>query len=170
MSIKKAIIILIILAIVGGGITYGLIVKNKKEEVYQTEIVKRQKLIQTVSETGTVKGIEEVDLGFVKGGRLKNVYVTAGDKVEKNQLLAELDCDTLATAKDQAKASLDVAQSNLNKLLAGATKEEITVAQANVEQARVAYEAAKSELLKIKDNSPWSFIFSTFTYKRITRY
>jgi HlyD family secretion protein len=153
MSIKKAIIILIILAVVGGGITYGLIVKNQKKVSYQTETIKRGKLIQTVSETGTVKGIEEVELSFARGGTVKAVYVDVGDKVKKGELLAELDCRTLLTSRNEAKANLDLAQSKLNKLLAGATKEEIAVARANAEKARVAYEAAKSELVKIKNTT-----------------
>lgn len=66
--------------------------------------------------------------------------------MKKDDVLAELDFSDLLIRKQEAQASVEIAQASYNKLLAGATRQEIAVAQANVEQAEVNYQNAKEEL------------------------
>ncbi len=149
MKHKKIIISLIIL-IIGGAVIIYLMAGQKDNTVYTTEAVKRGQLIQTVSETGMVKSANEINLSFLNTGKIEKMYVNIGDKVKKEDLLAELDYSSLTISKEEAQANLDVAQANLNKLLAGATAEEIAVTEAGAEQAKAAYEAAEKELDKNK--------------------
>ena len=147
---KKAIIILIILAVVGAVIAYFAL--GKKDEIeYTTAKVEKGDIVQTVSETGTVKAASEIDLNFLNSGKIAKILVKIGDKVKKDQILAELDYSGLSIKQQEARANLEIAQANLAKLLAGAGFEEIAVSQANADQAKTAYDAAVRELEKVKN-------------------
>ncbi len=146
---KVFITILVLFLVSGAGIAYFL--KQRQEKVeYSFATVKRGTLIQTVSETGTVKARSELKLNFLQTGKIAKIYVQVGDKVKAGQALAELDYSSLSNQKKEAEANLMVAKANLAKLLAGASKHDIAVAQANVEQAKTAYEVALRDLEKTK--------------------
>lgn len=149
-KLKKIIIFVIIIAVfVGGGSYYYF--GNKPKTTYTTADAARGKIIQTVSETGTVKAVNEINLSFLNSGRIGNIYTKVGDNVKKDQLLAELDYSSLSLKKQEVEASLEVARQNLAKLLSGATAEEIKVSQANVRQAESAYNSAQRQLSAIKN-------------------
>ncbi|MFH0891970.1 MAG: efflux RND transporter periplasmic adaptor subunit [Candidatus Falkowbacteria bacterium] len=150
MSVKKAIIILVILAAAGGGFVYFALAK-KPAAIYTTQAVTRGKIVQTVSETGTVKSVNETKLGFLNAGKIEKINFRVGDSVKKEDILAELDYSGLFTRAREAQANLDVARENLNKLLAGATREEIAVTSAGVDQAKTSYKAAQNELERTRD-------------------
>ncbi len=119
---------------------------------YVTAQVEKGNLKQTVSETGTIKAIKEIDLSFLQSGRLRDNFVDIGDKVKKGDVLAELDYSSLLIKQKEAKANLEVAQANLDKLLAGSTYTQVKVGQASVQQAQASYEAALEDLKKTKKN------------------
>jgi len=54
------------------------------------------------------------ELGFKRGGEIAQVLVDIGDVVEKGQVLARLDSQTLASNLEQAEANTDLAQANLS--------------------------------------------------------
>ena len=101
---------------------------NKKPAVeYSTVQAKEGQLLQTVSESGTVKPVKELALNFLTSGRIKEINVKVGDKVEAGTALAALDDSALQTRKTEAEAALSVAQASLSKLLAGAGNATINV-------------------------------------------
>jgi len=125
---------------------------NKKPKTtYTTVKVERANLVQTVSETGMVKANQEMDLNFTMSGKIANIFVKVGDKVKKDQILAELDSSDLVLKQREAEASLRVSQANLAKLLVGATASELAVSQAGVDQAKTSYVSSLNELEKIKN-------------------
>ncbi|MBI4779050.1 efflux RND transporter periplasmic adaptor subunit [Candidatus Falkowbacteria bacterium] len=129
---------------------YFIFNKKPKDE-YTTAIIERGNLIQTVSETGMVKANKEMDLNFTTSGRIAHIFVGVGDKVKKDQILAELDSSDLLLKEKEAAANLQVAQANLAKLLAGATASELAVSQASLDQAKTAYVSSLNESEKIKN-------------------
>lgn len=146
--IKKTIIVIVILAVSVLLIYFGV---HKKNEIsYTLTTVRKGNLIQTVSETGTVKAREELKLNFLQTGKIAKILVKVGDRVKAGQVLAELDYSTLSIQEKEAKANLEVAKASLAKLLAGASAHDIAVAQAGVEQAKASYESALEELSKTK--------------------
>ncbi len=147
---KKVIIILIILAVAGAVTAYFVLGKKDAVE-YTTAKVEKGDIIQTVSETGTVKASSEIDLNFLNSGKIAKILVKIGDKARKDQILAELDYSGLSIKQQEAQANLEVARANLARLLAGTGSEEIAVSQANVDQAKTAYGAAVRELEKVKN-------------------
>lgn len=144
MSVRKALLLLLVLGIVVSGLLYFFIPKQKKIE-YVTDVVKKGKITQTVSETGTVKAVKELSLSFSAGGKLSKLLVKVGDMVQINQVVAELDKKDLEIKMIEAQANLEVARQSLAKLLAGTVSEEIAIAEASVKQASKAYDSAKKE-------------------------
>lgn len=144
-KLKKRWIFIIILAIVFSGAgTYYVFGKKDKVE-YVTARTERGALIQTVSETGTVKAASELNLNFLNSGKVKKVLVKVGDKVAKDQPLAELDYDQLSLKQREAQANLSAAQASLAKLRVGASQIELLVAEASVSQAKTSYDSAQKE-------------------------
>lgn len=145
---NKYFIILVLLA-AAAGVYFFL---NKKPAVdYVTATVKRGRLTQTVSQTGTVKAAEEIDLNFTATGKITKLSAAVGDKVKKDQWLAELDSSDLFLKEREARANLRVAGAGLAKLLAGATATDLAVSQASVKQAENVYAAAVNEAEKTKN-------------------
>ncbi|HNS55218.1 MAG TPA: biotin/lipoyl-binding protein, partial [Syntrophales bacterium] len=60
--------------------------------------------------SGTVEAAVLSNLSFQVGGKVMRVHVTEGQRVEKDQPLAELDGVEFEAARDQAKAALDRAE------------------------------------------------------------
>lgn len=133
-------------------VTAAFFIFNRKPKTeYITAKVERGNLAQTVSETGMVKADKEIDLNFFAAGKIAGISVAVGDKVKKDQLLAQLDVSDLLLREREAEANLRVAQANLAKLLSGATASELAVSQAGVNQAKTAHLAALSEQEKTRN-------------------
>ena len=150
--IKKITILIVIITVIAVAVYFFAFHKEEKVE-YITAKVEKGNLIQTVSEVGIVKASKEVELNFLQTGKISKILVSIGDKVAKDQILAELDYSSLSIKEKEAKANLDIAKADLNKILAGATSPEIAVSQANIDQQEAAYSSAKRELEKIRNSS-----------------
>ncbi len=97
----------------------------------------------TISANGNVESLQQVDLKAQTGGKISAVNVKVGSKVRSGQVLASVDSGAAAAALTSARGSLAQAQANYNRLLAGASSEDITIAQ-------VALDSAKSNLENTK--------------------
>lgn len=89
---------------------------------YKTEIVKRGALTVTVSATGNLAPINQVDVGSELSGIVEKVVVDYNDRIKVGQPLAVLDTTKLKAKVLQSKASLASAQARV--LSAEATVEE----------------------------------------------
>ncbi|MCX6745162.1 MAG: efflux RND transporter periplasmic adaptor subunit [Candidatus Parcubacteria bacterium] len=157
---KKSFWIVLIIVVIIVIVILNMI-KGKKT-VYTMEKVKLGNLVQTVSETGTVESASAIDLNFKGSGKLAELKVKEGDKVKSGQLLSRLDAGSLEIAVRQAQANVDIAQANLNKLLAGASAEDLKVTEETVNNARIAFENAKNNY----DNSLLKIDADTTTYEQ----
>lgn len=83
--------------------------------------------------TGVIAARRRSDLSFERTGRIIEVTVDDGQKVEKDQLLAKLDVEHAVAQRDAAKASLDQAQAVYDELKAGPRKETLAAAKARVD-------------------------------------
>ncbi len=146
----KAVVILLIIGVAGASFVYISAQKNKDPLEYTTQKVEKINLIQTVTETGVIKSSKIIDLSFEQGGKIAKINTSVGQRIKAGEVLAELDNSSLHIRLSQARASLDVARANLSKLLAGATKEELAIYQANYDRAKAAYDSAIIDLNKYK--------------------
>lgn len=109
---------------------------------YITEAARRGTLTQTVSATGSIESTASLNLNFEVSGTLREIYVREGDHVEAGQEVAKLDTTELDKQVARVAAELSAARANLQKVLEGATSQEILVSQRNVDSGKVAYENA----------------------------
>jgi len=151
MKTKKKLIIssFFIVFVVLGLVFWNFLVKKENSE-FNLEKVKRGTVLQTVSETGTIKASEQVDLAFEETGRIERIYVEVGEEVARNDELAKLDTSELLIQLSETEALLQQSQAEYKKLLAGPTREEIRVKETTVEQARVALENAEQKLKNVE--------------------
>lgn len=98
--------------------------------------VQKGTVTQEVSETGQIKMGKAVNLGFKNAGTIQSVYVDVGDQVWPGTILAKLDTRQLIIERDESQAALDIAQAKLDKLLSGATAEEIQAARTVLANAK----------------------------------
>lgn len=120
------------------------------KEEYSTISVKAGPLVQTVSEVGIVKPVQEVSLNFLSAGRVSELMVSVGDTVAADSPLISLDSEALELKKLEAEAGIRIAQANLSKLLAGASFESLNVSYKEIEQARSGEESARLDLDQVK--------------------
>ncbi|HOE65822.1 MAG TPA: HlyD family efflux transporter periplasmic adaptor subunit [Candidatus Hydrogenedentes bacterium] len=91
--------------------------------------------------TGQIEGIG-ADVGSRVGGRVKEVLVNEGERVEKGQALVRLESDEAQALVNGARAKLDQATATLAKLEAGARSEELRQAEAAAQRAEQQYAMA----------------------------
>lgn len=86
-----------------------------QSSVRRTATVARGVVQSTVSGTGNLQPISQLDLGFRTGGTVTGIYVKQGQEVGQGQLLATLDPQSAEVTLEQAKASLQSAEASLAK-------------------------------------------------------
>jgi multidrug efflux pump subunit AcrA (membrane-fusion protein) len=69
----------------------------------------------TVSGSGNLQAVSQLNLGFKTSGTVTNIYVTQGEHVTQGRLLATLDPQSAEVTLEQAKATLLSAEANLAK-------------------------------------------------------
>ena len=89
---------------------------------------------------------EDIKLGTELSGKLKAVYVEEGDRVNRGQLLAELENADYRAQVESARAELDQRSAELRKVLNGARREERREAYSSVEQSRAVMVNAEAEM------------------------
>jgi len=93
--------------------------------------------------SGNIEAIE-VDLSFRIAGQINTLPIEEGDRVQKNQVVATLDTDTLLALRGAAQAEIANVRAVLDQLEEGTRTEEI-------EQARAMYKSAESRMKNAKD-------------------
>jgi HlyD family secretion protein len=80
---------------------------------YETAEVQRGDLTVTVTATGTLQPVNQVDVGSELSGIIKTVEVDFNDRVQQGQVLARLDTDRLESRVVEARASLESAKAKV---------------------------------------------------------
>lgn len=136
MNRRNLVIGLVILAILVGGyyaLSSGL---SGGSQATPTPTTSLDDLDNIISASGTLLPVKRANLSFKIPGQVVQVAVKVGDNVKAGDVLIRLDTAELEAALAQAKAVAAMAQANLAQLQAGASKEDLAIAQANLETAR----------------------------------
>ncbi len=88
---------------------------------------------------------EEVRVSSELSGRLKSVKVEEGDRVERGQVLAEIENDDYRARVAAAKAELAQREAELRRTVNGARTQERREAEASMQAAKAVLDNAKSE-------------------------
>ena len=143
------------LLVIGGGIFASVKMSQRGIVAVQTGRSVRQDLVSQVTASGEIKPKNYVNIGANVMGRIVEINVKEGDRVQKNQTLARLEAV-------QAQADVQAQQASLNSSLAEASASESGVkavdenmrtvqagvdrAKADLEKARLDYERARQLL------------------------
>ena len=157
---KRVIIISLIIALAIG--TFGYLKINKK---IIPPIIKND---SGLNANENISASRNLTLGFLASGRIKSVFVKAGDVVKKGQILATLDAGNTAGALTQAKAAYETAQANYQKIINGATGAAIDVAKAAVHTAQINFDGIVKQQNLLVANAYTNFLNSTLVGKTDT--
>src|SRR5262245_5115211 len=83
-------------------------------------------------------------------GRLLELPLNEGDRLEAGQLIARLDTTDLALARDQATAEQAAAEAELKLFLAGSRREDIAEAEARLQSAEAELSGAERDLARME--------------------
>jgi len=148
---KKIILTIIIVLVLIIGIYQGFLKKETpKFTLVEAEI---GNITQEISETGQVKKGEETNLNFKSAGRIEKIYVAVNDEVKSGEKLIKLEATQLQIQLQESKASLSLVQAGLDKLLAGASPEEIQVAETTVANAQTSLESSQQNLKDVQSKA-----------------
>ena len=148
-KLRAIVIGILVLAAVAGGYWWYRVSVTRR--VSSTVLVRRGTITATVETTGKVRSARQVELSLPFGGRVKGVAVSVGDEVEAGQLLLEMEAPDAERQVKEAELSLEIRQLQLDKARAGASPEEIEIAQANLRKAALAKQVAQAAYDEIAD-------------------
>ena len=117
--VLRWLLILLVLAVaIGGYLFYQDSSATSTAPRYQTEALSRGNLRVTVSATGKLEPINQVDVGSELSGTIETVLVDYNDRVKKGQVIARLDIAKLQDAIAKSKASLASAEAKVLQTMA----------------------------------------------------
>ncbi len=170
----KKIVISVLIILAAGGAWLGL--RGKKENAMAPEnfeMVKVQKgdVVYSVSASGKIQPINTVSVGTQVSGIIEQVLADYNDEVEKDQILARLDTSVLQENLNDAEAQLTLMQTKqkIEQLDYDRTKklyDEKLIAKATLEEAEVALETAKANVLSAQaayNKAERNFGYATIT-------
>ncbi|KKQ96221.1 MAG: Efflux transporter, RND family, MFP subunit [Parcubacteria group bacterium GW2011_GWC2_39_11] len=142
---KKIILGAIIVIAILGFVIYQFFFKPDNKE-YVLEKVLMGTVVKNVSEIGSVKIAEKSLLGFKSAGRIEKISAKVGDSVKIGQELVRIDASQLFIQLSEAQAALQASQASYEKLIAGASPEDVKVSEAAVAAADVSLAGAEQNL------------------------
>jgi HlyD family secretion protein len=86
--------------------------KSSKKQSYEYATIGKGSIESTVTSSGTLAVVSEVNVLAQMSGRIEKVYVDYNERVRRGQLLATLNTDLLKLQEKSARASVDKCQAN----------------------------------------------------------
>lgn len=170
---KRKISIGVISLVVLGGAAFFILAKPKANAVrIETTKAERTTITNSITATGTVEPVVEVEVGTQVSGIIDKIYVDYNSVVTKGQLLAEMDKINLQAELQSKQASLassktefDYQEKNYARSKVLFEKQLISdtdyeTATYNYEKAKNSYEQNKADMVKVRRNLEYATILS----------
>ena len=173
---KKSTKTLLWLLLAAAVIAVALFLLLKREDkpvlVYQTTTLAPTTISSSVTATGTVEPVKQVEVGTQVSGIISKIYVDYNSEVKAGQLIAELDMSVLQTELESSRANLnsskveyDYQTKNYQRIKGLYEKElvsatEFEQAQYSYDKARYSYTQAQSNYSKSQKNIGYAKIYS----------
>ena len=103
--------------------------------------------------SGSVEA-REVDLAFQIGGRISQLNVEEGSWIKEGELVANIDATDLQLVLQQTTATANAAKANLEALKSGTRKQEIRVAEADLQKAQSQLNYSMADVKRISTLVP----------------
>ena len=154
----KIVALILLVGVCFGGYKYYQSTKTP-EKVEKTAAVERGDLVASISATGSLSAVDNVDINSKITGRIVEVYVKENQHVTAGQKLLRLDDKTLVATQKQAEAKLQNALATYNRYLSllnrGAiARSEFDSAEADYIVAQASYDTATSNVNDTVITSP----------------
>ena len=140
--------------------------------LYETQVISRGDMENSVTATGTVEPMEQVEVGTQVSGIIDKIYVDYNSHVKKGQIIAELDRTVLQAELETARLSVESNKNEFqyqeknhkrNKRLYDKkmlSESEYETSQYNYKRARIAYEQSLAQEVKARTNLGYATIYS----------
>ncbi len=109
-----------------------------------TTTAQAQDLTDRITASGSIIPFQTANLSPKIAGRVAQLFVEQGDRVQKGQKIAQMENAEIQASFAQYQANVQQAQANLNKAKNGSRPEEIVQAQAKLVQAQANLDKAKN--------------------------
>ena len=171
---KKKIILLVVAALAVVAIGYQMLAggDSKQKVTFATAKVERTSLSESITATGTIEPVTEVEVGTQVSGIIDKIYVDYNSVVTKGQLIAEMDRVTLQSELASQRASYDGAKAeyeyqktlyerneklHAKQLIADTDYEQSLY---NYQKAKSAFDSSRAALAKAERNLSYATITS----------
>ncbi|HEY0563813.1 MAG TPA: efflux RND transporter periplasmic adaptor subunit [Methylophilus sp.] len=172
-SIKKLLLTLLVLAAAAGAYYYyDKTHQPTPEELYRLDEVTQGDIEQTVSANGTLNPVSLISVGTQISGIVRKLYVDFNDRVEKDQVLLELDSALSSAAIVQSSSSVRNNQANVDLATANekrirelysqeyVSKQELDTAVQVLKSAKAQLDSARGLLTRDQTNLNFTIIRS----------
>ena len=169
---KKKIITAVAVVAIAAIITVWAWPKEAVPVEFETTDVQPDTLRTSVTATGTIEPVTEVEVGTQVSGIIDHIYVDYNSIVKKGEVIAELDKTNLNSELNSAKANLASAQSDLDYQKANyerykvlnekglVSKNEFETAYLNYRKAMETYKTSEESVKKAETNLGYATITS----------
>ncbi len=119
-------------------VTFGVLKRSapKQNLTELTVPVKSETVTVRITASGTIAPVQTVNLSPKTSGRLAELFVEQGDRVQAGQAIARMESAELQAQRAQAIANLQEAQQRLAQLQVGTRIEEVRQAESEVTRAK----------------------------------
>jgi len=158
MLVKRTIVIVTGVLIVLGITVFFLLRDTGHESNYDTQTVDRGDIVEKIAATGTINPMITVRVGSQVSGRIAKIFADFNSRVEKGQLIAQLETDIYRTRVEQsdanfkltraqtqeAKVALLDAENNLRRITD--LRKGLVASERELEMAETTHNAARASL------------------------
>ncbi|MFA5907672.1 MAG: efflux RND transporter periplasmic adaptor subunit [Vicinamibacterales bacterium] len=141
---KRAIIVLVVLAVIAAGAGAWYFTRARVEVAVNTVPVTRGDIIDTVGATGTVQAVTTVQVGSQVSGNIEWLGADFNSIVKKGQVVARLDPSLFDAQLRQVQANLSQARANLTRANSELDRTKVQLTDARQKHARAIELASKS--------------------------
>ena len=171
-TLKKIGIAIVVIAVLAVAAFLILRKSEKPQMKYKTAEIHRGSIVNTVTATGTIEPIVQVEVGTQVSGIINHIYVDYNSVVKKGEVIAELDKTTLEADLASSSATLQSNKTEYeyqekNFLRIKGLHEKKMVSDTDYEtaayqytKAKSSYEKSQSDITKARQNLEYATIYS----------
>ena len=146
---------IILFIVVAGGFLYFMGDGENQGTGFATATISRGNLRQVVTATGEIQPLNTINVGSQVSGTIEAIYVDYNSKVQKGDVLLEIEPSVLQASVDEAKASLVSAESQRNYAKSEYERNKILyddgfISRAELEQSQTTYEQAEQSVKRMQ--------------------
>jgi HlyD family secretion protein len=147
MSLKKILLVVAVIVLLAGVVIGSVIHSRNSVTAVATGKAVQQDLVATVSGTGQIKPLTQVNLGATAFGRITHLYVKEGDHVKAGQLVATVESQQPASQVDAQTATIAANKTTVDSYVAAEKTASAAVDEAKADLVQKRFDIERYEQL-----------------------